>query len=56
MTEEETDARMEGFEEAIEHLGLAVCDTAVERREYTKAAEMIRTLANAWYRKHNMPP
>ena len=54
MNEKEIDARMEGFNEAIEHLGLSVCDTEVERKEYANAAEMIRELADSWY-KSEMP-
>ena len=52
MTEEEIDARMNGFWEAADHLEGNVCETALERREYTKAAKMIRTLAESWYTKH----
>lgn len=54
MTGEEIDARMEGFNEAVEHLGLSVCDTEVERKEYAAAAKMIRESADAWY-KNEMP-
>ncbi len=53
MTEDQINDRCEAFDEAVDHLVACECSTTSERQEFDKAAKMVRTLGDSWYRKQH---
>lgn len=51
MTEQQIDARMEAYQQAITSLELYWTDDPVEREQGRKLAEQLRKQADRWYRR-----
>ena len=49
LTKKQIDARMEMYQEAIEHLDGDVCDTAVEREQANIVQQELRGIAEKFY-------
>ena len=52
LTQEQIDARIEMYEEVIEHLYMNICDTAEEKRQAKVIQNQIRRLSEAFQKKH----
>ena len=51
MTKEQIDARYDMYTECIEHLGMSVAETDVEKQEASRLAKQLIKQRDYWYKR-----